>query len=106
MKIVGSEILHFSGRLQRAEVLQAACYYGHENCIENAKQIYTRWMANPEQNKYGPIISSNVISYFKFWLQMNTNTDVNDWNISKFLSLQVSLYQKLASQFDTHYFQV
>ncbi|OQV25529.1 Aminopeptidase N [Hypsibius exemplaris] len=54
-------------QLQRVEVLQAACYYGHDNCVENAKQIYTRWMANPEQNKISPnlkiIVYCNAIRY-------------------------------------------
>ncbi|XP_055335825.1 aminopeptidase N-like [Paramacrobiotus metropolitanus] len=45
-------------QLQRVEILHAACYFGHDNCVENAKQIYTRWMSNPEQHK----ISANLKS--------------------------------------------
>ncbi|GAU94501.1 hypothetical protein RvY_06267 [Ramazzottius varieornatus] len=47
-------------QLQRVEILQAACYYGHDNCVENAKLIFTRWMSNPEQNKISPNLKSVV----------------------------------------------
>ncbi|XP_070545825.1 aminopeptidase N-like isoform X2 [Ptychodera flava] len=56
-------IKHF----HRANVLGAACRYGHQPCIDEAKQQFKQWMDNPSVNNISPnlkpVVYCNGVRY-------------------------------------------
>ena len=46
--------------LLQPSVLSAACRYGHRECVEQARDVYRRWFANPALNQISATLRSTV----------------------------------------------